>query len=118
MIADFGYTALLFAFAVAIYAVGAAWYGRRQNKPAWVESARNATILTFPLLALASGALIYLLVTGDFSINYVWQVSSRGMPTYLKVTALVGRPGRLAAFLEPAAGRFHRDRHGAQVAGR
>jgi len=90
MIADFGYTALLFAFAVAIYAVGAAWYGRRQNKPAWVESARNATILTFPLLALASGALVYLLVTGDFSINYVWQVSSRGMPTYLKVTSLWG----------------------------
>ena len=90
MIADFGYTALLFAFAVAIYAVGAAWYGRRQDKPAWVESARNATILTFPLLALASGALIYLLVTGDFSIDYVWQVSSRGMPTYLKVTALWG----------------------------
>jgi cytochrome c-type biogenesis protein CcmF len=27
---------------------------------------------------------------GDFSINYVWQVSSREMPTYLKVTALWG----------------------------
>ena len=34
--------------------------------------------------------IITALVTGDFSIAYVSDVSSRGMPTYLKVTALWG----------------------------
>ena len=90
MIADLGYTALLIAFLVAVYAVLAAWYGSAKNQTAWVESARNATIATLPLVFLSCSLLVISILLGDFSVEYVWRVSSRDMPTYLKITALWG----------------------------
>lgn len=90
MIADFGLITLIVAFLVTLYAIFAAWYGLRRKDDRWVRSARNAIIAVFPLVAIACGLLILGLVTGDFSIAYVSQVSSRAMPTYLKVTALWG----------------------------
>jgi len=39
---------------------------------------------------LACGMLILSLLRGDFSVEYVWRVSSLEMPDYLKVTALWG----------------------------
>ncbi|MEM7336211.1 MAG: heme lyase CcmF/NrfE family subunit [Chloroflexota bacterium] len=90
MIADLGFTAVLVAFLASVYTIGAAWYGKQKDDIRWVMSARNATVATFPLLGLACGLLITLLVTGDFSIEYVWRVSSIDMPQYLKVTAMWG----------------------------
>lgn len=90
MTADIGFIIVYIAFAVSIYAGIAAFLGGRQNNPRLVESARNAIIIIFPLITVACLILIYALVRGDFSIEYVWRVSSRDMPTYLKVTALWG----------------------------
>ena len=90
MIPDLGFATLLIAFVVAIYAGAAAYYGGRTNQQNWVESGRNATLAIFPLIMLACGLLIVSLLRSDFSIEYVWRVSSRDMPTYLKVTALWG----------------------------
>lgn len=90
MIADLGYFSLVIALLTSIYTLGASWYGFKQNKPAWVKSARNATIATLPLVFLASLMLIVSLLNNDFSVEYVWRVSSIEMPTYLKVTALWG----------------------------
>ena len=90
MIADFGRITLYVAFTVALYAIVAAYYGARRGDDRWVRSARNAIIAVCPLVALACALIITALVTGDFSIAYVSQVSSLGMPTYLKVTALWG----------------------------
>jgi cytochrome c-type biogenesis protein CcmF len=90
MIADFGHVALYIALAAAIYSAVAAWYGQKTGNQSFIESARNATILTFPLILIAAGALIYSLLTNDFSIEYVFRVSSIEQPTYLKVTALWG----------------------------
>ncbi|MCA9875857.1 MAG: heme lyase CcmF/NrfE family subunit [Anaerolineales bacterium] len=90
MIPDIGYIALIMAFCVSIYAAFAAWYGNRIGKRAWVESGRNATVIVLPLVALSAGMLILSLLNNDFSVEYVWRVSSIDMPTYLKVTALWG----------------------------
>lgn len=90
MIPDLGYMALMFAFGTAVYAAVAAWYGHRTDQPRWVESARNATIITLPLVGLACFLLVISLLRSDFSVEYVWRVSSIGMPDYLKVTALWG----------------------------
>jgi cytochrome c-type biogenesis protein CcmF len=90
MIADMGFIALLTAFLAAIYSAGAAWYGNKQGKQAWVESARNATIVTLPLVLLACALLITSILRNDFSIDYVWRVSSIEMPAYLKISALWG----------------------------
>ncbi|MFZ0547735.1 MAG: cytochrome c biogenesis protein CcsA, partial [Candidatus Promineifilaceae bacterium] len=90
MIPDLGFAAILIAFATAIYAGAAAYYGGRTKQQKWVESARNASMAIFPLVILACLLLIVSLLRSDFSIEYVWRVSSRDMPAYLKVTALWG----------------------------
>jgi cytochrome c-type biogenesis protein CcmF len=65
-------------------------YGLLKQKPAWVDSARSAMLLTFPLLTLSVLSIIYLLVTNHSEVEYVASVTSRSMPFYLKVTALWG----------------------------
>ncbi len=96
MVADFGFGVLVVSFLIALYSVGAALYGELGKKPAFVESARRAQLLTFPLITLSVLTLIYLLVNNNFEVEYVYSVTSTGMPFYLKVTALWGgQPGSL-----------------------
>jgi len=90
MLADLGYAALLLAFLAAIYAVVAASHGVRTKQPRWIESGRNATLIIFPLILLACALVVTLIMRNDFSIHYVWSVSSLETPTYLKVTSLWG----------------------------
>ncbi|MFN2232678.1 MAG: heme lyase CcmF/NrfE family subunit [Anaerolineales bacterium] len=90
MIANFGYGALVMTFLIALYGIGASLYGLLKQKPAWVDSARNAMLLTFPLLTLSALSIIYLLVTDHYEVEYVANVTSSTMPMYLKVTALWG----------------------------
>lgn len=90
MIADIGRISLLLAFVAAAYATLASLIGYGQDRAAATASARNAILVIFPLVGIASLAIIYSLVVGDFSLEYVASVSSLGMPTYLKITALWG----------------------------
>jgi cytochrome c-type biogenesis protein CcmF len=90
MIADVGYFTLVLAFVVALYGAGAAAYGALRRRPAFVESARHALLLTWPLVTVVALSIILLLVRGEFQIAYVASVTSRAMPAYLRVTALWG----------------------------
>jgi cytochrome c-type biogenesis protein CcmF len=90
MAAEFGYSVLLVTFFVTLISAGAAVYGATKNDLRWVESSRRAMLLTFPLISLSSAALLYLLVTEDFSVTFVYEVTSRSMPLYLKITAWWG----------------------------
>ena len=90
MLADIGLFATVIGFLLAVYATVASYYGGRRNRPAWVESARNAALLVFPLLSVAVVLLVYLLYSLDFSIAYVADVSSQAMSPFLRVTALWG----------------------------
>ena len=90
MIANLGFGVLTVTFFVTLYSVFAAIYGESQKIPAMVESARRAMLLTWPLLTLTAGLLIYLLVNNHFEVQFVYEVTSRSMPTYLKVTAWWG----------------------------
>jgi len=90
MIANFGFGVLFITFLVTLYSVFAAIYGDRKQIPALVESARRAMLLTWPLLTLTASVLIYLLVNNHFEVQFVYEVTSRSMPTYLKVTAWWG----------------------------
>src|SRR5258708_7361108 len=85
-----GLTALCLALLCAVYAAVTALLGALRQKPAWVNSARNAAMLTWPLLTLAALSIITLLVQGAYELDYVSHVSSAAMPWYLKVTALWG----------------------------
>ena len=90
MIANLGYGALAISFLVSLYGIGAAYYGARKKDHAWVASARNAMLLTFPLVTVAALSIVYLLVTNAYEVDYVTSVTSNSMPFYLKVTALWG----------------------------
>jgi cytochrome c-type biogenesis protein CcmF len=90
MVAEIGYGILFVAFLAALYSVGAAIYGERTKSAAVVESARRAMLLLWPLITLAAATLIYLLVTNHFEVSFVYAVTSRSMPAYLKVTAWWG----------------------------
>ena len=90
MLANVGYGAVLIAFLVSLYGIIAAVYGELKRKPKWVESARSAMLLTFPLLTIASLALVLLLINYNFEVEYVASVTSRSMPMYLRITALWG----------------------------
>ncbi|MEO8357827.1 MAG: heme lyase CcmF/NrfE family subunit [Chloroflexota bacterium] len=90
MIANFGFGVLVVSFLVTLYSVFAAIYGDRTKNAAMVESARRAMLLTWPLLTLTAGILIYLLVNNHYEVQFVYEVTSRSMPTYLKITAWWG----------------------------
>ena len=90
MITDLGYGTLALTFFLSIYGILAAVWGVQKRRPDWIDSARNAMLLTFPLLTLSSLSLIYLLVNGHYEVEYVASVTSNSMPLYLRITALWG----------------------------
>ena len=90
MITNIGFGSLVITFVVALYGIFAAIYGERRNLYKFVESARSAMLLTFPLLTLTALCIITLLVNGNYEVQYVYNTTSSTMPFYLKVTALWG----------------------------
>jgi cytochrome c-type biogenesis protein CcmF len=90
MLADIGLIALTFGFLLSVYATFASAFGGFLNRPLWSESARNSALLVFPVLSISVLILVFLLYTLDFSIAYVYDVSSKAMSPFLRVTALWG----------------------------
>jgi cytochrome c-type biogenesis protein CcmF len=92
VLADIGFIALALSLVTAIYAAVTSVYGSRRGVQgtAWIASARRALIAIWPLMTISCGAMIWLLVAGDFQVEYVATVTSRAMPAYLKATALWG----------------------------
>jgi cytochrome c-type biogenesis protein CcmF len=90
VIAEFGFGILVIAFVVSLFSAASAIYGGIKKKSAWVESARLAMMLTWPLITLAALSIIYLLVTDHYEVQFVYSVISNSMPLYLKITALWG----------------------------
>jgi cytochrome c-type biogenesis protein CcmF len=90
MFADLGHASLWIALATAVYALFAALYGGIKKDERWVASARNATIIIFLLLTASALILTAALINNDFSIRYVYQVTSLATPIHFKITALWG----------------------------
>ncbi len=93
---NFGFGSLVITFLVSLFGIGAALYGVTQKKQSWIESARHAMMLAFPLLSISVTMIIILLLDNHFEVAYVTNVTSRSMATYLRITALWGgQPGSL-----------------------
>ena len=102
MLAYLGYLSLVLALGATLYAALMAgvsiWETRGPRAarraagidPATLESARRAAFLAWPLLTLSALSLIGLLVTEQYQVAYVADVTSSSMPIYLRVTALWG----------------------------
>jgi cytochrome c-type biogenesis protein CcmF len=90
MVANLGFGTLIITFLISIYGAIAATYGARKHLDRWVDSARNAMLLTFPLLTITALSIIYLLVTAHYEFPFVSEVISDSMPLTLRITALWG----------------------------
>jgi cytochrome c-type biogenesis protein CcmF len=90
MIAEVGIVTTGLALLAAAYALVAALLGVFSRRDALVVSARNAALLTFPLLTVSCLLLITAMVNHKFDISYVWQTSSRETPDFYLITGLWG----------------------------
>jgi len=87
---NLGSLAILLAFAAAMYAVVASVVGRVKRKPFLIVSGGRAVYSVWVLITIASGILVYSLLTGDFRFSYVAEHSNRDMPVLYKFAAWWG----------------------------
>ncbi|MBI4408852.1 MAG: heme lyase CcmF/NrfE family subunit [Gemmatimonadetes bacterium] len=85
-----GLSACAVALALAVFGAAAAVMGARLRRPELVRSAIAAAYANFALLLVANLAMVYALVTRDFSISYVAQVGSRATPLFYTIISLWG----------------------------
>jgi cytochrome c-type biogenesis protein CcmF len=90
MLAEIGLVCQFLALLASLYAAGAALIGARSGRKSWVVSARNAALMTLPLLLGAALALLLALITQQYQISYVWQVTDPSTPMFYRITALWG----------------------------
>lgn len=90
MTVELGFGVLILTLIVTIYGAVSAIIGVSRKDQRWVDSARYASLLIFPLLTLVVIAILYLIITGHYEVAYVYSVSSSVTPIYLKLTALWG----------------------------
>ncbi|MFB0535016.1 MAG: heme lyase CcmF/NrfE family subunit [Anaerolineae bacterium] len=91
-----GSNALLIALVLSAYAATAAVVGARRGYPELFESARNAVFVVGGMTTVAAVALLYALITRDFSLEYVASYTSRDLPLFYTVSAFwAGQAGSL-----------------------
>lgn len=87
---NIGALAILLAFCFALYAIGASLLGKWKRGLFLIVSGERAVYSVAALLTIASGILVYSLITGDFRLAYVAAHSNRSMPALYKFTAWWG----------------------------
>src|ERR1035438_5417355 len=87
---NLGSLAILLALCVALYATFACVVGRLKRKSFLIVSGQRAVYSLWVLVTLASGILVYSLLTGDFRFSYVAEHSNRTMPLLYKFAAWWG----------------------------
>ncbi len=94
--ADIGYFALVLALVMSLYALVCYAAGLKTKRSDLLASATGGVIGTAVFTAVAGGTLVYMLVTSDFSVEYVAMYTSTDLPTIYKLTALwAGNDGSL-----------------------
>jgi len=98
--AELGNFALILGFFLAGYAVLVDVLGAWRKDGGLIDSGRNATIASLGCLTVATIALWVLLISGDFSVSYVVDHTSKDLPLAYKVSALwAGASGSLLFWL-------------------
>ncbi|HEV8353419.1 MAG TPA: heme lyase CcmF/NrfE family subunit [bacterium] len=88
--APLGEFALLAALAVSLFGIMAGVIGVRRRAAPLIESSRRAIVAWAALVGLAALALEVALLTRQFQITYVAQVSSRDLPVLYTIAAFWG----------------------------
>jgi cytochrome c-type biogenesis protein CcmF len=87
---NIGALSILLAFCFAVYAVVASVTGRFKKNSFLIVSGQRAVYSVWALLTVASGLLIYSLLTGDFRLAYVAAHTDSSMSKIYKFTAWWG----------------------------
>lgn len=94
--ADVGYIALVLGFIVCIFSAATSFWGHIRNHPKLAASAHKSIFAAFGLITLSTIALIYVLMTHDFQVEYVTSYTSRDMSwPYLLSAFWAGNAGSL-----------------------
>ncbi len=88
--AELGTFALLSALAVALFGIACAVVGLRRRDPTFAEAALRAVRVWAAFIGLAAAALLWALLTRDFSVRFVAEVTRRDLPLAYTVTAFWG----------------------------
>ena len=98
--ADLGQFALRLGLFLSGYAILVDLLGSWRKRSELLRSGRNATLGCLLCLTVATVALWFLLVRGEFSVSYVAEHTSRALPLVYKLTALwAGASGSLLLWL-------------------
>ncbi|MDZ7637245.1 MAG: heme lyase CcmF/NrfE family subunit [Bryobacterales bacterium] len=87
---NLGSLSILLAFLLAAYATAASWIGEWKQRPFLVASGERAVYAVWVTLTIASGILVYALMTNDFRLAYVAGHSNRDLPSLYKFAAWWG----------------------------
>src|SRR5580700_225606 len=87
---NIGALSILLAFCFAVYAIVASVFGRLKKNSFLTVSGQRAVYSVWLLLTVASGLLIYSLLTGDFRLAYVAAHTDSSMSKIYKFTAWWG----------------------------
>ncbi|HXV78972.1 MAG TPA: heme lyase CcmF/NrfE family subunit [Candidatus Binatia bacterium] len=90
MTAVVGNISIVLALLCALWGVASPILSTRLGHERYYTAARAAILGQFLLVTLAASALIYALITMDFSIRYVAFNTTRATPVYYRVTGLWG----------------------------
>ena len=98
--ADVGFWTVIFCLLLSVYSAAMWAVGTRRRSRELLESARNGTYAAAAAATIASLALIYLLLTRDFSVRYVYEHTSSHLPTIYVLSAFwAGQEGSLLLWL-------------------
>ena len=87
---DLGFIVLLIAFLFTLYGMVVSVVAAKRKDAALAASGRNALYIVSFLILVATLALVYMLITDDFSNEYVASHSERALPLFYKVSTLWG----------------------------
>lgn len=95
-----GYAAILLALLAASGGASVALWGARTRQPRWTRRAELALFATAGLVALATSVLLFLLLSRDFQVQYVYAHTSTYQPVLYVISALwAGQEGSLLLWL-------------------
>jgi cytochrome c-type biogenesis protein CcmF len=99
-VAGIGYWALVLTLGVSLYTALASVLGARRRDGPMLESARNGALVAVATGTIAAGALLYLLLSRDYTFQYVAEHVSSVLPNVYVFSAFwAGQEGSLLLWL-------------------
>jgi len=85
--AEVGYFALVLGIFLSLYGIVAFIIGVNRKNSAFLASGKAAVLGVAILTSVTTAALLYFLMSGDYSIDYVYQYTSNDLPVFYRFSA-------------------------------